>query len=391
MQDNSAGASPAISRTRPRAIPGLLAAGLLAAGLFGAILAPARAQQTAPAPAVLVQAVEARALGAQFELIGRAAAVDKVELRARVKGYLGPRHFTDGKAVKEGQVLFTIEREPYQAAVDQKKAVRDAAKATLANADGQLRRAAELLRTNTGTQVTYDQRLSEQLQAKAAVAQAEADLRDATIQLSYTEIRSPITGRIGRAAVSPGNVVGPDSGVLATVVSEHPMRVLFPVTQRELLEARREGQTDGSGLIVQVRLADGSLYREKGKIDFLDVTVDARTDGQIVRALFDNADNALTDGQTVRVVLEDKDPAMALAVQESAIALDQTGPYVFVVDDKNVVGQRPIKVGVSRDGLTGVESGLKAGDKVIVQGQQKVRPGMTVNPTPAPAALAKPR
>ncbi len=362
------------------------------AGLLALVQAePVGAQQAAPPPAVLVQAVEAKPLAQQAELIGRAAAVDKVELRARVKGFLGPRKFTDGDPVKEGQVLFTIEREPYQAAVDQKKAARDAAKAALTNAEGQLRRAAELLRTNNGTQVTYDQRLSEQLQAKAAVEQAEADLRDAEINLSYTEIKSPITGRIGRASVSPGNVVGTDSGVLATVVSEHPMRVQFPVTQRELMEARRDGQTDGSGLVVQLRLADGSLYKEKGKLDFIDVTVDPKTDGQIVRAVFANADNALTDGMTLRVVLEDKNPAMVLAVQDAAIALDQTGPYVLVVNDKNAVEQRPIKTGVARDGLTGVESGLKAGDRVIVQGQQKVRPGMTVNPTPAPAAITKSR
>ncbi len=350
----------------------------------------ASAQQAGPPPAVLVQAVEAKPLSEQFEFIGRAAAVDKVELRARVKGYLGQRQFTDGGRVKKDQILFTIEREPYQAAVDQKTAVRDAAKAALANAEGQLRRAAELLRTNTGTQVTYDLRLSEQLQAKAAVEQAEADLRDAQIQLSYTEIRSPITGRIGRAAVSPGNVVGPDSGVLATVVSDQPMRVLFPVTQRELLEARRDGKKDGSDVAVQVRLADGSLYKEKGKIDFIDVTVDAMTDGQIVRAEFPNADETLTDGQTLRVVLQAKDPTSVLAVPQAAVALDQTGSFVLVVNDKNVVERRTIKVGVSRDGLSGVESGLKAGDKVIVQGQQKVRPGMTVNPSPAPPALKKP-
>ena len=363
--------------------------------LIGLLATPyalsASAQQAGPPPAVLVQAVEAKPLSEQLEFIGRAAAVDKVDLRARVKGYLGPRKFTDGGPVKKDQVLFTIEREPYQAAVDQKTAARDAAKAALTNAEGQLKRAAELLRTNTGTQVTYDLRLSEQLQAKAAVEQAEADLRDAQIQLSYTEIRSPITGRIGRATVSPGNVVGPDSGVLATVVSDQPMRVLFPVTQRELLDSRRDGTKDGSTLVVQVRLADGSLYTEKGKIDFIDVTVDARTDGQIVRAEFANADTALTDGQTLRVVIEAKNPISVLAVQQAAIAIDQTGPFVFVVNDKNVVEQRKIKVGVSRDGLAAIEEGLKAGDKVIVQGQQKVRPGMTVNPSPAPPAFAKPK
>jgi membrane fusion protein (multidrug efflux system) len=339
---------------------------------------------------VLVQTVEPKPLAQQSELIGRAAAVDKVELQARVKGFLGPRKFTDGDPVKEGQVLFTIEREPYQATVDQKKAARDAAKAALANADGQLRRAAELLRTNTGTQVTYDQRLSEQLQAKAAVEQAEAELRDAEIQLSYTEIRSPIAGRIGRGSVSPGNVVGPDSGVLATVVSEHPMRVLFPVTQRELMEARRDGQNDGSGIVVQLRLADGSLYKEKGKLDFIDVTVDPKTDGQIVRAVFDNADKALTDGQTLRVVLEEKNPAMVLAVQQAALALDQAGAYLFVVNDKNVAEQRRVKTGTARDGLVAIEDGLKAGEKVIIQGQQRVRQGMTVAPSAAPAQPSMP-
>ena len=371
-----------IRRTTTVVLAGLLATALSAA---------AGAQQAGPPPAVLVQAVEAKPLSEQLEFIGRAAAVDKVELRARVKGFLGPRQFTDGGAVKKDQVLFTIEREPYQAAVDQKKAARDAAKAALANAEGQLKRAAELLRTNNGTQVTYDQRLSEQLQAKAAVEQAEADLRDAEINLSYTEIRSPLTGRIGRATVSPGNVVGPDTGVLATVVSDQPMRVLFPVTQRELLEARKDGTKDGSDLAVQVRLADNSLYKETGKIDFIDVTVDAKTDGQIVRAEFPNADGTLTDGQTLRVVIEAKSPASVLAVQQAAIAIDQSGAYVFVVNDKNTVEQRRIKSGVSRDGLVAVEEGLKAGDKVIVQGQQRVRPGMVVNPSPAPASLGKPK
>ncbi len=145
-----------------------------------------------------------------------------------MKGFLGPRKFADGDQVKKDQVVFTIEPETYQAAVDQKKAQLDAARAALANAETQLKRAAELLRTNTGTQVTYDQRLAEQLQAKAQVEDASAQLRDAELQLSYTDIKSPIDGRIGRAAFSPGNLVSPESGVLATVVSENPIRVLFP-------------------------------------------------------------------------------------------------------------------------------------------------------------------
>jgi membrane fusion protein (multidrug efflux system) len=361
------------------------AATLVAACLLAACTSmPAAAQQGAPPPAVLVQPAALKPIAAQAEFIGRAAAVDKVELHARVKGFLGPRKFSDGDEVKQDQILFTIEPEPYQAAVDQKIAQRDAAQAALNNAELQLKRAAELLRTNTGTQVTYDQRLSEQLQAKAQLEDANAQLRDARIQLSYTEIKSPIDGRIGRASVSPGNIVGPDSGVLATVVKENPIRVLFPVTQRELLEARRDNSA-GDPPSIRVRLADGSFFKEKGKLDFIDVTVDPKTDGQIVRATFDNKEGTLTDGQTVRVVLEDSKVPSMIAIPQAAIAIDQAGSYVYVVDDKNVAEQRRIKTGVSRDGLTAVTEGLKAGEKVIIQGQQRVRPGMVVTPSVAPS------
>lgn len=351
--------------------------------------APALAQQPgAPPPAVLVQAAELKPIADQAEFIGRASAVDKVELRARVKGFLGPRKFADGDQVKKEQVVFTIEPETYQAAVDQKKAQLDATRAALANAELQLKRAAELLRTNTGTQVTYDQRLSEQLQAKAQVEDASAQLRDAELQLSYTDIKSPIDGRIGRAAFSPGNLVSPESGVLATVVSENPIRVLFPVTQRELLDARRDQAADPNGIVVRIRLADGSIYKEVGKIDFIDNTVDAKTDGQIVRATFPNPEGMLTDGQTLRVIIEGEQTPTSVAVPQAAIAQDQTGAYLFVVNDKNMVEQKRVRTGVSRDGMVAITTGLQAGERVIVQGQQRVRPGMTVNPSAAPPSAS---
>jgi len=356
-----------------------------AALLFGLASGGLCAQQPPP-PAVLVQPAEMHALAPQSEFIGRAQAIDKVELRARVTGFLGPRKFADGDAVKEGQVLFEIDPAPYQAIVDQREAQRASAEAALTNAELQLKRAQDLLRTNTGTQAVYDQRISEQLQAKAAVEDAEAQLRDAQIQLSYTEIKSPIPGRIGRASASPGNLVSPVTGVLATVVNDQPMRVLFSVTQRELLEAQRDTSIGGpDSLVVLLKLADGSIYKEKGKIDFIDVTADPRTDGQIVRAVFQNTDHALTDGQTLRVVIENKKAPTAVVVPQAAIAIDQTGPYLFVVSDKNVVEQRRVKTGISRDGMLVIDEGLKAGEKVVIQGQQRVRPGMTVTPTTAPA------
>src|SRR6266481_4645286 len=299
---------------------------------------PAYAQQAAPPPAVLVQPAELRSMTKQAEFVGRAEALEKVDLRARVTGFLGPRLFKEGDDLKEGQVVFTIEREPFQAAVGQ---------------------------------------------AKAAVLEAEANLRDAQIQLSYTEIKTPISGRIGRAAVSPGNLVGPDSGVLATVVQDNPMQVLFSVTQREMLEAR---ETEVTGKVrARVRLADGSLYSEKGRVDFLDVQVNPRTDGQTVRAMFPNPDDILTSGQTVRVIIEEKGGDKVLVIPESAIAIDQTGPYVFVVGQDDKVEQRRLRLGTYREGLAVVDDGVKPGERVVVQGQQRIRAGITVAPQPAPA------
>ena len=343
----------------------------------------ANAQQGAPPPAVLVQAAELRSMTKQAEFVGRAEALEKVDLRARVQGFLGPRLFKDGDQVKESQVVFTIEKEPFEAAVDQRKAQLAAAQATLANADQQLARTAELTRKGNAPVAQLDQRTAEQGQAKAGVMEAEANLRDAQIQLSYTEIRTPISGRIGRAAVSPGNLVGPDTGVLTTVVKDDPMQVLFSVTQREMLEAR-DSEVTGK-VRARVRLANGSLYSEKGRIDFLDVQVNPRTDGQIVRAMFANPDDILTTGQTVRVIIEEKGGDEVVVVPESAVAIDQTGPYVFVVGEDDKVEQRRLRLGARREGLAVVEDGIKPGDRVVVQGQQRIRAGMTVAPQLAPA------
>ena len=340
-------------------------------------------QSTSTPLAVLVQPAEARSLAVQREFIGRAQALDKVDLRARVQGFLGPRKFKDGDLVKQDQLLFLIEPEPYQANVEQREGQRAAAVGALANAEVQFKRAEDLARTNVGTQQTLDQRRAELIGAKGALTEADASLKDAKIKLSYTEIRSPIAGRIGRANVPPGNVVGPESGILATVVAEQPMMVLFAVTQRELLEARRGGAS-GEALTVRVRLADDSLHPERGTLDFIDVQVDPRTDGQTLRASFPNTDGRLTDGQTVRVILEEKQAAKVVMVPQSVIASDQSGYYLYVVNRDDKAEQRRIKVGAERDGLVVVEDGLKEGEKVIVQGQQRVRPGMTVAPELAP-------
>jgi membrane fusion protein (multidrug efflux system) len=377
--------SLALGRRLVGSLPGLL--------LGLSFVLPAGAQtksaENAP-PVVLVRPVEVRTLAPQSEYVGRLAVFEKVELRARVKGVLGKREFADGTKVTEGQLLFTIDPTPYRIAVNQKRALRDGAQAALINADAQLKRAAELLRTNNVSQVSYDQRLAEQLQAKATLDDAEAQLEDAELQLSYTKITAPIAGLIGRSSVSPGNLVGPESGVLATIVNERQIRALFSVPQVDLLNVRRDLRA-GEPLAVRLRLADGKLYPEKGKVDFIDVAVDPTTDGQMARAVFDNADELLTDGQTVRVIVEGNEPAKVMVVPLAAMAIDQTGRYVYVVDGKGVVEQRRITVDFVRDGMIAVASGLKEGDRVIVQGQQRVRAGMVVEAQPAPAPAGQPK
>src|SRR6516225_9791472 len=354
------------------------------AGLLVVLIGfPANAQQAGPPPAVLVEPAELRSMTKQAEFVGRAEALEKVDLRARVQGFLGPRLFKDGDLVKEGQIVFTIEKDPFEAAVDQRRAQLASAQATLANADQQLGRTAELVRKGNAPVAQLDQRTAEQGQAKAAVLEAEANLRDAQIQLSYTEIKTPISGRIGRAAVSPGNLVGPDSGVLATVVQDNPMQVLFSVTQREMLEAK-DSEVTGK-VRARVRLANGSLYSEKGRIDFLDVQVNPRTDGQTVRAMFPNPDDILTSGQTVRVIIEEKGGDKVVVIPQSAVAIDQIGSYVFVVGQDNKVEQRRVRVGTVREGLAVVDQGVEAGERVVVQGQQRVRAGMTVAPQQSPS------
>ena len=344
---------------------------------------PVAAQSPAP-PAVLVQPATARSLTVQSEYIGRVKAREKVELRARVGGFLGPRLFKDGDRVKEDQILFKIEREPFEVTVEQRRARVAAAEATLTNARLQLERAQVLMRTQSVSQAILDERAAAEGRAQADHLEAAALLREAEIQLSYTDIKTPISGTVGRALVSPGNLVGPESGVLATVVQSDPVDVLFPVTQRELIEARRQGG-GAEFLLVRARLADGSFYDEKGRINFIDIVVDPRTDGQIVRAVFANPNGFLSDGQTVRIVIEEKEGAKVVAIPQAAVALDQTGPYAFVVAADNKVEQRRLRLGAVRDGLVGVEDGIKEGDRVVVQGQQRIRAGMTVAPETLPA------
>lgn len=359
------------------------------AAAVGALLLGGLAAAQAPeAPPVLVAPAALRDIARQAEFNGRVHAVDRVELRARVAGTLGPRRFDDGQFVAEGALLFSIDPAPFEAVVAQRQAALDAAEATLAVASAQLARAEELSQTNAVARATVDERRGDALRAEADVSLAGAALREAELNLAYTEVRAPIAGQVGAAAVSPGNLVGPDSGPLAALVRQDPMHVAFAVSQRQLVQARRDAAEIGGfeSVRVRLRLPDGSDYDAVGRLDFTGVQADARTDSVPMRAVFPNPDRLLLDGMGVRVVLELARPQQALLIPQSALLADQQGAYVFVVENGDRAAVRRVRAETRRDGAAVVHEGLSPGDVVIAQGQTRVRPGVVVAPRPLPGA-----
>ncbi len=362
------------------------AALLLAAAATGFPMS-AWAQGAPPAPAVLVVSAALRDIARQAEFNGRVRAVDRVELRARVSGPLGQRRVTDGQDVPEGVVLFTIDPAPYEALVEQRQAAIEAAGATLEVASAQYERARELWRTRSIPEATLDQRRGDQLRARADLSLARAALREAELHLSWTEIRAPMAGQIGPAAVSPGNLVGPESGPLAVLVRQDPMHVTFSIAQRQLIEARQAPAERGmENIRVRLLLPDGSPYVEPGRLDFGGVQADARTDSVPMRAVFPNPGRLLLDGMGVRVMLELAQPQQALVIPQSALLADQQGGYVFVVEDGNRAAIRRVRTEARRDGTAVVLEGLTPGETVVAQGQTRIRPGAVVAPRPLPGA-----
>jgi membrane fusion protein, multidrug efflux system len=356
-----------------------------------------RAAPQAPAPAVTVAQATLGSITPSASYVGRVQAVNTVNLVARVSGFLQQQHFKEGQRVKTGDLLFTIEQDTYQAAVDQSQANVDKAKATERNADLQLQRSQQLLRTNTVPQSTVDQDLANQQSARADVEAAQAALRQAQINLGYTEIRAPIDGRIGMALITLGNFVSPTSGTLATIVSQDPMYVLFPVSAQVVLDykQRMAGNKGASGsVVVHIRLPNGRDYPHTGSVNFLDIQVNQGTDTVAVRAEFPNPEGWLIAGQIVDVTVEADEPKQALLIPQAALQLDQSGPYVLVVGSDNKVEQQRVKLGAVEGSDIVIEQGLKQGDRVIVQGIQKVRPGMVVAPaqgTPAAESTTTPQ
>ncbi|MCG8546456.1 MAG: efflux RND transporter periplasmic adaptor subunit [Alphaproteobacteria bacterium] len=358
--------------------------------LFGLLLSgcddgkKAVATASAEPVAVLVAPVTRKDVTPSTTFVGRVEAIESVVLVARVEGFLESRNFDEGKHVKAGELLFQIERAPYEAAVKGRKADLMSAEATLKNARAELERARALAKRGNISKASVDAAEAEEGRAEAAKLQAEAALKQAEIDLGYTRIDAPISGRIGKASVSVGNVVGPSSGGLAELINLDPIYVRFHLSDRDLLEHRRlklEGK--GHKATPYLRLDDGSRYAHVGRFTFIDNRVDPKTDTIAVRAEFPNPDKLLLPDQFVTVLVERSQPVSALVVPQAAIQEDQTGRFVLVVDKDNRVQVRQVALGEQEGTDWVVNSGLDAGERIIVQGLQKVRPGVTVRPVAA--------
>ncbi len=323
---------------------------------------------------------------------------ERVDIRARVQGYLDKIHFEDGGYVKENQLLFEIEPDQYEARLAGAQAALLSAKTAQAEAEQQFRRGVA-----AGTAISEEEREARRTRrdiAIAAVAEAEAAVKDAQINVDYTKIHSPLTGRIGRRLVDRGNLVGADGNThLTTVVSRQPIQIYFEISG-PLVDRVQRLQKDNSNLVVPVeaQLTEETDFPHKGKLDYLDFEVDSTTGTAMARAVFKNEKDLLFPGAFVRVRIPSPNPRTAVMVHEKAIGTNTQGRFVYIVIDKkdeqgnviekNVVATRQIRRGEMVGGMRIVTSGLTGGETYIVEGVQKVRPDVAVNPSPYDPAMA---
>jgi len=367
---------------------------LLSVFLYLAACDSAKDQQAeAPPPGVLVAKAEKQQIRETLEFIGRTVAVNDVSLNAQVSGYLLERLFEEGAEVNAEDLLFRIDPAIYEAQVAAAEGSVAKAGAALDKAEKDLTRYRILLKKQSVSQQQVDEAESNKLQAEAELKAAEATLLGARTDLSFTEIRAPIHGRIGRALVSIGNLVGPQSGELARLVELDPIYVNFSVSERDLLTVRqRQAKEKAEGMDpesrpkveVELRLANRELYEHKGSIDFIDNVVDPRTGTVTVRARFDNPDKLLVPGLFVTAILGTRERQTELMIPQASVQEDQTGNFVLVVDPDDKIERRPITTGRPYGGSLVVTEGLQPDERVVVEGIQKVRPGMKVAPKEAP-------
>jgi multidrug efflux system membrane fusion protein len=359
-------------------------------------------KQTAPPPpAVTVAKPVKQSVTDYDEYVGRFIAIDSVEIRARVSGYLDKVHFKDGQIVKQGESLFTIDRRPFETALAQTRATLSQARANLAFAESDLARASQLVRDRTITEQTFEQRTQAKRVAEASVAAQEAAVRQAELDIQFTELKAPVTGRIGDRRVSEGNLVtggtGGNTTLLATIVSIDPIRFEFSFDEASFLRYERLGNVSkerGPGLEVAVKLIDENEFAHSGKMDFVDNVID-RTSGTIRgRAVLPNANGVFTPGMFGRVRVPGSAPYEALLLPDAAIGSEQVRKFVLVVDNENIARTKYVTLGQLVGELRVIKEGVTADDRVIVNGLMRARPGQKVTPqeqgTP-PAAPAGPQ
>ena len=318
------------------------------------------------------------------ESAGRVEAKYSVDIVARINGWLEKSYFKEGDKVKKGQLLFLIEPDQYQNLVNTAAANVRQAQATLINAEKELTRAKELVKNDYVSKSYYDQALATRDTSKAALDAAKVQLADAKLNLSYTKIVSPVDGKIGKIIITEGNLVNTQTGPIARVVSNSPIYVLFNLKSSEFLKFKKQGSSkDFSNMEVRLQLADGTMYDEVGKIEYVGNEVDQTTGTIDLRATFQNENELLVPGDFVSVVIKSIEPREALTVPQSAALNDAQGYYVWTVDADNKTVRKNIQVSQEINKNWIVESGLEITDNIVAKGVQSIRmPGQVVKPTP---------
>jgi RND family efflux transporter MFP subunit len=352
--------------------------------------------QAPPPPQVTVAKPVKREIIDMDEFVGRFLAVDMIEVRARVSGYLERVHFKDGQIVQAGDLLFTIDRRPFENTLDQAKGALAQARANLAFTESDLTRAQKLVGEKTISEQAFEQRTQAKRNAEASVSSNEAAVRQAELDLQFTELRAPVTGRIGDRRVAPGNLVtGGTTGnttLLATIVSIDPIRFEFTADEGAFIRYERlaknglDPDSRYTSTPVELRLLDEQDFKHKGSIDFVDNVIDQSSGTIRVRALVANPNGFLTPGMFARVRVPASPKYEALLVPDSAIGSEQIRKFVFVVDGENTVKQKYITLGTLQGDLRVVKTGLEPDDRVIVNGLMRARPNIKVTPMEAGAA-----
>ncbi len=332
-----------------------------------------------PPPSVVVESVKPKPVNPYKKYVGHIEPIQTVDIQARVSGYLEKVCFKEGSYVHEGDVLYIIEQEPYEAQVKARKAQLEEAKANLYWAKKHLKRLRSA-RPESIPATEMDKAIADEWMARAKVMEAEASLELAKINLGYTTIKAPITGLMGKTFLTAGNLVGPEKGPLARLVQIEPIRVVYSLSEPELVDLQKRMAKDKSPLKVRIRLPNGSLYGEWGRLDFISNEVDPETGTIAVYILFQNKDHMLRPGEYVDVLVYGKSPKMMITVPQKAVLTDQKGHYVLVVDKNGKVEERRVTLGPQTSSDWAITSGLSPGDNVIVEGIQKVKPGQIVKP-----------